>query len=326
MKTKGIVFLVIITMGLLSINWWGAKAPATEPPTKFKIATSTTPLSAPLIIARELELFKPYNLDIELIPLRGGHLCFQAMIQGVADLATSSETVIMFNGFERNDFRLLASFVESDNDLKLLTLNDGHPMSMTQFQHKKIGMVKASASEFFADAFLIISGHQQQEFEKVFMSPQALGPALLSGEVDAISVWEPFAYQLIKEHDDKIYQYPGKGIYNLSFNLVATENNAKLNQNQHANILKALKSAQHFINQHPQRAKQIISDYLDMPLPELEWAWNDYIFRLSLNNSLLSNLHAQARWAIASGAVEAKNTPDYRLLLDDSALMQALDN
>ncbi|QYJ96069.1 ABC transporter substrate-binding protein [Shewanella alkalitolerans] len=326
MKAKGIVLLVLVVMGLLSINWWGGKAPATEPPIKLKIATSTTPLSAPLIIARELELFKPYNLDIELIPLRGGHLCFQAMIQGVADLATSSETVIMFNGFQRSDFRLLASFVESDNDLKLLTLNDEQPKSITQLADKRIGMVKASSSEFFADAFLIISGHQQQDFQKVFMSPQALGPALLAGDVDAISVWEPFGYKLIEEHGDAIYQYPGKGIYNLSFNLVTSAVNARLHEKQHADILRALKSAQNFINQHPQSAKQIISDYLDISLSELEWAWNDYVFRLSLNNSLISNLHAQARWAIASGAVDAQTTPDFRLLLDDSALKQALDN
>ncbi|MCG9712297.1 ABC transporter substrate-binding protein [Shewanella insulae] len=326
MKTKGIVLLVIVVTGLLSIFWWGGKAPATEPAIKLRIATSTTPLSAPLIIARELELFKPYNLDIELLPLRGGHLCFQAMIQGVADLATSSETVIMFNGFQRKDFRLLASFVESDNDLKLLALNENSPKSLTQLNHKKIGMVKASASEFFADAFLIIGGHQQQDFEKVFMSPQALGPALLAGEVDAISVWEPFGYKLIQEYGDTIYQYPGKGIYNLSFNLVTTELNAKLHEKQHADILRALKSAQTYINQHPQSAKQIISDYLNISLSELEWAWNDYLFRLTLNNSLLSNLHAQARWAIASGAVDAQNAPDFRLLLDDLALKQALDN
>ena len=325
MKAKGIVLLVLVLTGLLSVSWWGGKAPAVEPPIKLKIATSTTPLSAPLIIARELELFKPYNLDIELIPLRGGHLCFQAMIQGVADIATSSESVIMFNGFDRSDFRLLASFVESDNDLKLLTLNDEQPKSMTPLTGKKIGMVKASASEFFADAFMIISGHQQQDFHKVFMSPQALGPALLAGDVDAISVWEPFGYKLIEEHGDAIYQYPGKGIYNLSFNLVTSAVNAKLHQQQHADILRALKSAQNFINQHPESAKQIISDYLNISLPELEWAWNDYVFRLSLNNSLLSNLHAQARWAIASGTVDAQLPPDFRLLLDDSALKQALD-
>ncbi|QYJ99985.1 ABC transporter substrate-binding protein [Shewanella psychrotolerans] len=326
MKRLSIVLTVVVALGILVINLWPEKSPASVPPTPIRIAMSTTPLSAPLIIAKELALFKHHDVDVELIPYQGGHLCFDAMINGDADLATSSESVVMFNSFKRNNFRLLASFVESDNDLKLLSFGKQRNADGRDFNNKRIGMIKSSASEFFTDSLLIITGQENSSFEKVYMSPQELAPALIAGEVDFISIWEPYGYHLIKDQGSSIYQYPSKGIYNLSFNLISTDTNTKVHFEQHVKILKALAETQQFIAEHPKQAKKIISDYLNIPDAELEWAWNDYIFRLSLNNSLLSMLHTQARWAIASGAVSSPMMPDFRILMDDSALLKAMTN
>ena len=326
MKRLCIFLTGVAALGIMVINLWTDKPPASIPPTPIRIAMSTTPLSAPLIIAKELALFKRHDVDVELIPYQGGHLCFDAMINGDADLATSSESVVMFNSFKRNNFRLLASFVESDNDLKLLSFGKQRNADGQDFNNKRIGIIKDSASEFFTDSLLIITGQENSTFEKVYMSPQTLSPALIAGEVDFISVWEPYGYHLIEDQGSKIYQYPSKGIYNLSFNLISTDTNTKVHFEEHVKILKALAETQQFIADHPQQAKNIISKYLNIPNAELEWAWNDYIFRLSLNNSLLSMLHTQARWAVASGAVSSQMMPDFRILLDDSALLKAMTN
>lgn len=326
MMRLGIVLTVIVVFGGLFVNLWSKTPPVSITPTPIRIAMSTTPLSAPLIIAKELALFKRYDVDVELIPYQGGHLCFDAMINGDADLATSSESVVMFNSFKRNNFRLLASFVESDNDLKLLSYENRNNAEGKNFNRKRIGIVKDSSSEFFTDSFLIVTGQEGSSFEKVYMSPQQLAPALMAGDVDVISVWEPYGYHLIRDQGSSIYQYPSKGIYNLSFNLISNDINTKAHFNAHVNILKALEETQQFIAEHPQQAKKIISDYLNISDDELEWAWNDYIFRLSLNNSLLSMLHTQARWAVASGAVSSQKMPDFRILMDESALHRAMAN
>jgi ABC-type nitrate/sulfonate/bicarbonate transport system substrate-binding protein len=327
MKRIGMVITAAVALGILLINLWSEQSPASTPPTKIRIAMSTTPLNASLIIARELELFRRYNVDVQLMPLQGGHLCFEAMINGDADLATSSESVIMFNSFKRNDFRLLASFVESDNDLKLLGLYGKESNGDLHLDNKRIGIVKATASEFFTDSFLIVTGQEKHSFEKIYLSPQELGPALLAGEVDLVSVWEPYGYHLIKDQGSNIYQYPSKGTYTLSFNLVSTDIKAKLHLEAHVNILKALDEAQKFIANHPEQAKKITSNYLNISDAELQWAWDDYIFGLSLNNSLLSMLHTQARWAIASKTVasSSQTMPDFRILLDNAALQRVMN-
>ncbi|MCZ4338657.1 ABC transporter substrate-binding protein [Shewanella colwelliana] len=318
--------ILLLAVGGVGTGYYLSQSADMEPTDKLRIAMSTTPLSAPIIIARQLEIFKKHKIDVELMPFRGGHLCFEAMMTGQADLATSSESVVMFNSFERQDFRLLASFVESDNDLKLITYGTDEKPAITDLNHRKIGMVKASASEFFVDAFLIITGQHDLNIEKVYLPPQDLGPALIAGDVDAISVWEPFGYQLNRAHPDKIYQFPSKGTYNLSFNLVSTKQHAQSHYRQHVKVLKAIDEAQLFIAKYPLQAKQIISEYLKVPLNELEWTWSDYVFRLSLNNSLLSNLQTQGRWAVAREKTIALSVPDFRVLLNDKALRHVLES
>lgn len=324
MKSIGIIIILALMVGLTLSFLLPERFSSSQSTQPIRIAISITPLSAPLIIAKQQGFFKRHNVQVQLVPLPGGHLCFNAMIRGDVDLATSSESVVMFNSFTRQDFRLLASFAESDNDLKLLTLRDRHQPNINQLTHRKIGVVKASASEFFTDSLLIVTGQEDINFEKVYLSPQALGPALVAKEVDAIAVWEPYGYRLVEQAGDEIYQYPSKGTYNLSFNLISNEVNSSLHYTQHVKILQALNEALEYIAHSPELAKKIVSDYLNIPMAAVEWSWNDYIFRLSLNNSLLSMLQTQARWAVASGAVTKQPLPDFRLYLDDSALITAI--
>ncbi|WP_299792893.1 ABC transporter substrate-binding protein [uncultured Shewanella sp.] len=289
-----------------------------------KIAMSTTPLSSPLIIAQELALFDKHKVHVELLPVRGGHRSFGMMSDDEVELATSSESVVMFNSFSRNDFTVLASFVESDNDLKLLTLKSSAITDAKLLEGKNVGMIESSASEFFIYAYMILTGNKEVKFNRIYMEASELGPALLSGEVDAISIWEPLGYQLHKEYGDQISQFQTKGIYNLSFNLIAKKATLEASLDSYVKILAAIDEAQSYIAQNPERSKSIVSNFLNIPVRELEWGWSDYLFRLSLSNVLLSNLQTQARWAIATGSVTAtQGVPDFRLLIDGRALERA---
>ncbi|QLE85727.1 ABC transporter substrate-binding protein [Shewanella sp. Scap07] len=320
---KGVMIMAAVAVGYLLMATKEA-AQVNEQQT-IRMAISTTPLSAPIIIAQELDYFTEQNIYVELQPLRGGHLCFEALMKGDADLATSSESVVMFNSFRRSDFRIISSFVESDNDIKLLSLTTSELSTPQQLRGKRIGMVQSSASEFFLYAYLIMTGHADLSIKPVYMAPQDLGPALLAGEVDAISIWEPYGYRLHKAYGEKIASLNSKGSYNLSFNLIANTHN-NLSDEQLVSILTALRKASQYIASSPEQAKQLVSDYLNISPKQLDWGWEDYIFRLSLNNSLIANLQTQARWAKAANLVDAKQLPDYRLLIDDKYLTQALLN
>ncbi len=289
----------------------------------IRIGVSQTPLSTPLIVAKNLGLFKLQGLNVTLVPCNGGVVCSNDMFDGRVDYSTASESVAMFNSFSRDDFVLLSSFVSSDNDMKLLTLASGGIKDIADLKGKKVGVVQASSSEFYLDSVLIASGLSPSDVERVYYAPDKMDQALFSYKVDAISVWEPWGYRTQMGASSDVVNLGIMGIYDLSFNLMTMRSYATEHEEQQYKLLEALHSAIVWINQNPDKARQIVSTDLGIRQHQLEWSWHDYAFRLSLGNALLANLELQARWALDNQLVKG-NMPDYRSFFDSDALIRVL--
>lgn len=289
----------------------------------LRVGVSTSLLSSPIIIADQLGFFAAQNVDVLLVPYKGGNACFNAMLRHDVDLATSSDSVVMFNSFMRDDFAVIASFAESDNDVKIITRGDEHVTSLAQLNGKKIGMVMGSASQYFFDTVLDMNGIDIST-DNIDLLPNEQGAALMANAVDAISSWEPYAYKLHQSYPNKIHKFDTKGLYSISFNLVVSKQQSVQYHTDLVKLIKALEQANEFILEHPQQAQTHIAQYLKVPLNEVQALWPDYLFRLSLDNALVSNLNSQARWAIHRKLTDRTTPPDYRLFIDPTALNEAL--
>ncbi len=288
---------------------------------KLAIAVSQTPLSSPFLIAKERGYFKAQGLDVTLVPCNGGVDCTQRMLSRDVDYATASESVLMFQSFNRQDISILVSFVESDNDLKLLTLEPSNIRSVKALEGKKVGVIKGSASEFYFDSVLIANNLKNLRLEKVYLTPSELVPALLSYRVDAISSWEPMGYKAELLSANKVVNLGNSAIYQLSFNLLAMTPNLEHSNDESLRLLKALDLAVEWINNNPDKALETIATSLNLSVDQVAWSWEDLVFRLSLGNSLLSNIQLQARWAVESGLVDSE-PPDFRSVFYSSPFEQ----
>ena len=294
----------------------------------IKIAVSKTPLSSPIFIADEKGFFKQHGLNIQLIREDGGVKCFNELMAGNVDFATTSESVVMFNSFYRTDFTVLASFVESDNDVKLLSLSPQRFGDLAAISGAKVGIVKSSASEFFFDSLLMLYHQQDAQIERVYLKPNQMINALQQKEVDLISAWEPLPYQLVDESPTASQVISTKGLYNLSFNLVGLKNHS-ISVKDKQSILQALSDAVNFINEKPEDSQLIISQLLNIDKIQLSYLWRDYSFRLTLSNTLVSSLQLQSQWAIDRLLVPKDNRIDIRQILDrqlfESAMNEHMD-
>lgn len=286
----------------------------------YRIAVANTPLSSPIFIAKERQLFEHFGLDVELIVLNGGVKCFEHLMADKADFATSSETVVMFNSFFHNNFVVLASFVESDNDLKLLSLTPNQYQDINAFVGAKVGMIKGSASEFFIDHILMLNRKDAKYIERVYLSADELVPALLAKEVDIISAWEPLGYQLSEAVEHKTQVLSTKGLYALSFNLITHKATNAVDDEARVRLLLALDKAIDLMGDHPQQFQTEISQILNVPKSQINYSWEDYIFRLSLGNALVSNLQTQAYWAMENRLVPMGAQVDLRTVIHAKAL------
>jgi len=286
-----------------------------------RIAVSTTPLSAPFYIAEKQEFFEMEGINAELVPLAGGTKCFSALLNKEVDLATSSNSVIMFNGFKYDHFTVLSSFVESDNDIKLMSLSGSGITQAQGLIGKSVGIVKGSASEYFLHTWLTLSGVNPSKVQTKAYNVVDLPKALSLGEVSAISVWEPFAFNSASNRNNPARPLDTKGLYNLSFNLVGLKNDTRDIESEQK-VLAALNRAVHYIAEHPKESQMIIREKLQLSQAFIEWIWQDYLFKLSLNQSQASSIEQQARWAIESQLVISETTPDFIQYFDATALQK----
>ncbi|MBU2897447.1 ABC transporter substrate-binding protein [Vibrio hepatarius] len=303
-----IVTFVAAILGLDQFNW--RKNTHMH---EVRVGVSLTPLASPFLIAEHLGLFKEHGLKVSLFPCASSTACTQLMLSRDVEYATASESVVMFQSFEQSNLALLVSFVESDNDLKLLSLSPSDINQISQLAGKRVGVVKGSASEFYFDSVLIANNQKALNIEKVYLQPHELVPALLSFSVEAISAWEPMGYKADIQSTSEVKNLGTPGIYQHSFNLLSTETYLEFAGQEPVHLLKALDEAVEWINANPDAASRLIAKRLNIPLNQVKWSWEDYVFRLSLGNSLLSNLQLQARWALKEGLV-SKEQPDFREL------------
>lgn len=319
--------LSFLSLLLLSAALWFAgtlllpKSPIQHP--RLSIAISATPLSSPFILASQLGYFKQHGLEVEIKTLLGGFRCFEALVNEEVDLATSSESVVMYNAFTRDDFSIIATFVTSDNDVKLITRRGNGIKGFDDIRQRRAGVVQKSASEYFLETAMVLHGIERNAYKIDYLQPETIGDALKSGRVDLISVWEPFAHQIRRQLGDDAIVLPTRSLYRLSFNLLARRDELPIKRDLHIKLLKALDDAVDFAITEPEQAKAIVADALHVPRDEIDAFWPDYHFHLTLDKTLQLDLLTQARWAIGSGYVNQPEPPDFESFIDETALNRA---
>lgn len=313
--------IVLIALGFMLEGRWNSQ-PEGLP---LRIAVSHTPLSTPFFVAAEKGFFREQGLNIQLQLHPGGHKCFESLVQGHVDLATSSDSVIMFNSFKRDDFSVLTSFVQSDNDIKIIAHADREITAPSDLVGKRVGIVPNSASEFFLYTLLLVNGVQPSQIVMVPLPANKMANALASNQVDAVSIWEPYGYDAFIQLDKNPQTIRAQGLYNLSFNLISMRHSADdiRHRDSHQRLLRALSQATKFIARHPETAQRITTDKLGMAPAAIRHSWRDYVFSLSLSNSLISTLESEAHWAVSQQRVLNTKIPDYRSYINGSALLAA---
>jgi len=104
--------------------------------------------------------------------------------------------------------------------------------------------------------------------------------------------------------------FSGEGIYRETFNIAAKQDFANENPQTIRKVLRALIKAHEFIEENPDEAREIIAGKIGMDEATLNELWELYDFRVTLEQSLLITLEAEARWAIKNKLTDATEVPN----------------
>lgn len=282
-----------------------------SPPEKVTIAYSATPNAALAEVAQKLGYYVQEGLEATPLMRSHGKAALKEVLEGKADFATVAETPVMFAVMEGRKISIIATIEISNKNSAIVARKDRGIRIPRDLRGRKIGATSGTTSDFFMDAFLAVHGISRNDVEVTDLKPEELQIALVHGDVDAASVFNPYVIQLQRKLGNRGTILYNEDIYTQTFNIVATQEYIHENPGKIKKMLSALIRAEEFTRRNRVEAQKIVADFSRMDAALVREIWADATFSVRLEQSLVLAMEDESQWAMNSGFIARTKIPNY---------------
>ena len=267
------------------------------------LAVSSGPVSLPIYVAQARGFFKDEGLELRLRDCSSGRECYQWLAEGQVDVATAAELMVATGDAARRELAIIATISTSSYQIKLVARRSARIADASQIRGKRIGIVPGSSAQYFLDTWLVYNDVDPGSVTIAGLAPDKLVAALQAREVDAIATWEPFASSAALALGGDALTFVSPRVYTQHFNLIAARAVREHRADELARLLRALLRAQQAIRAEPEAARVLLAQRLHLPPVLAATALDSEDYRLRLDQSLVSTMQSEARWAAAAAGV-----------------------
>lgn len=277
-----------------------------------RIGLSLQPTNALVIVALARGYFADQGLKVAVTEYPSGKIALKTgLFAGKLDMITASDVPIALSGFQRRDFKIIATVYAVDNQNRVIARKDRGIVRPDDLRGKRVATQSASAVHFFLSLFLANSGISDNEVEMSFMAARRLPATLANGAIDAFAMREPYISRARAFLGDKAVVFDAPGLYDQTDQIVVSDALIDKRPGAVVKILRALVRAEEYVKSNRTAAQTIVADRLGVTPARIAADWPRRPPRVSLEQSLLSHLEVQARWAIRSKLVNGTAVPNY---------------
>src|SRR5918996_517378 len=282
----------------------------------INVFSGSSPVFAPVFIADTQGFFTQEGLEVTVRPFTSGAEATEGFRAGAAQFLAACDVPALYL-LAGGDAVLLAQF--SANPDMLLVVAEKGVKGPADLKGKRVGLVRKSASEYLLNNYLKRAGLTLEDVKLVHLAPFDQVPALVRGDVDALSTWKPFDQKMFSLAPDKfqVLSWNGREDYVLYSGIVAKRGYANANQEDVTKVLRALRKASDWLtNNDLKTLSQMLGQYLKTSPEDVAYViksntWSmtdDPAFRKTLQDIesfLLSQslIGTKVNWAEARGAV-----------------------
>jgi len=288
---KYISFLIIFLF-ILVITTGNATSARTSSIKTITIGTNKSLITSLISLAKEKKYFQEEGIDIKLKSYPSCKRALNGFVNNETSLVITAETPFIVETFKTPNIRLFATLGSSDNDIRIIGRSDHNIREPKDLIHKRIGVQKGCSTHFFLNSFLLFHNINSSDIKEIFLKREELIPALKRGEIDAISIREPYLKEANKSLGKNFISFSQAGLYTKSSNLIGLSNFRSDNPNVIEKILNALIKAEDYANSHA-KYDTTIRLSIDHSKGELD----SMQLGVSLNQLLLRVLEEQIIWA-----------------------------
>jgi NitT/TauT family transport system substrate-binding protein len=249
---------------------------------------------------------------------------------GKSDLATNSETQVLRSSYANPDLRMILTVAECP--YRIVARRSAGIAALADLRGKRIGVMRKSSAEYFLDRLLRTVGFTTDDATLVpFMAKTTapltqMPPALRSGQLDAMTVWEPQMQRAVNTIGADAIVFCDPAVYSERFNLCTTQANLE-NPALRPKIVafvRALIAATDELQRAPQAAQQLVAQAAELDIETVKNAWPYLTYPARLSPDLADILLPVDVWVAKETRRAARTRGELEMLIDGSVLREAL--
>jgi len=293
------------------------------------VGIQTSPAMALIMVAEDRGFDRQQGVDVKVKEFTAGKFALQAFLGGSLDVAVSGDVPVVLATLQGNKLLVAGQVVaRTKNEVRVMARKDEFASdAKTYFAAKKRKLATSfgGGPEFFTYEFLNDLGITDDQVKLISQTPADMPAALVSGSVDAISIFDPFAFIAEKQLGDKAVTFTNPNVYSELY-VIDVQPSVKDNPQEREKLekfLKALIDAEKFTAEYPDEAKRIVMKYTKLDTETVDGIWESFDFRVALTPQLLEFWQREVEWAKAAGKVRDDiSLPDFREIIYDAPLRE----
>jgi len=303
------VFILAVCISMSACSREEQKA--VMPSEKTIIASTMLPDSTLVQVADTKGYYAVEGLAVTMQVHQIGKQALQSVLDGKADFATVAEAPAMLAIMKGEKICVIATIDTSHRNIAILARRDRGIETLEDLKGRQIATTFGTIAEFFMYSILTVNGISQKNITAVNLPPEKLPDALLGGDIDAATLWNPLLVVAQKKLGETGRTFYGDDLYTQFFLVVSKQDTIRGNPEKVKKVLRALIRAEEFIRTDPAEAQRITAEYsrTEESLVSETWASNN--FRVALDQSLILALEDESKWAIKNGLTGATVIPNY---------------
>lgn len=271
-----------------------------EPFAHITLECTPQPATACFYQAKLRGYFAAEGLDVQINHHLTGRQALATMIENGSGYATCADTPFTVAYSQEATVTVLAQTGHTSKFIQLIGRRDrGITEDPSSLISRRIGVTRGTNTEYALYSTCLLRDIRQDQVAFIDLKPDELEGALLSGSVDAVAMWEPFASRTATKIGDQGVQVKLSDFYRSMWLLVA--NTGKRDPHGERSLLRALIRATADLTDDCEQWIEPLAREMGRTPDELRHDLQQTRLRITLDQSLLLELEAQRRWLNLGG-------------------------